>query len=153
MSYLAELHAAHRERQTRLGMTAPPPQKPSSKQPLPVETTAETSTPPPPPHFNCLSVHNVMRVVAQNYGVTVNDLKSHDRHLHIVRPRQITMTIAHELCPHRSYPQLGRDFGFRDHTTIMHAVRVTTAGMADNPELAEEIQKVKQAVIASCTSK
>jgi hypothetical protein len=154
MGYLTELHSAHMARLARLGGIPP------RHQPKPVPAV-EAQEPPPPqqpeqrqlPRFDYLNVRTVMSVVAATYGVTVNDLKSHDRHLHIVRPRQIAMTIAHEVCRHRSYPQLGKDFGSRDHTTIMHAVRVIAARMAANPEMAEEVERVKQTVVASCTSK
>jgi hypothetical protein len=65
----------------------------------------------------------IMEVLADFPGVTIDEIKGPRRQVRLVRPRQIAM---YEVCkqrPDMSYPQIGRFFGGRDHTTCLHAVR------------------------------
>jgi hypothetical protein len=64
----------------------------------------------------------ILAHVSQLYGVTVPDLLSARRTVGVVRPRQIAMYLAKTTSP-RSLPDIGRNMGGRDHTTVLHAVR------------------------------
>ncbi len=64
----------------------------------------------------------VQDVVATSFGLTRADLLGPSRLAHIVRPRQIAMYLAREVVG-QSLPEIGRRFGGRDHTTVLHAVR------------------------------
>ena len=67
-------------------------------------------------------IEDIQRVVSRHYNVSKADLLSARRTRTIVRPRQIAMYLAKVLTP-RSLPEIGRRFGGRDHTTVIHAVR------------------------------
>ncbi|WP_020558186.1 chromosomal replication initiator protein DnaA [Thiofilum flexile] len=74
-------------------------------------------------HFDKLvSVTNIKKVVAQYYNIRVADLDSQQRNRVIARPRQIAMALAKELTT-SSLPEIGQEFGGRDHTTVLHATR------------------------------
>jgi chromosomal replication initiator protein len=60
----------------------------------------------------------------------------------IARPRQVAMYLA-KMLTSLSYPEIGRQFGGRDHTTVMHAVRAIEQHMDTNPEIAEDVQLLK----------
>jgi hypothetical protein len=79
---------------------------------------------PGPNDFNIArpSVQEIIRRMARIAGFTVTDLCSARRTFPLVRPRQIAMALAKELTQ-RTLPDIGRKFGGRDHTTILHAVR------------------------------
>lgn len=67
-----------------------------------------------------VSVDNIQKIVAEYYGLTVKDLTSAKRSRAIARPRQLAMSLSRELTGD-SYPDIGRAFGGRDHSTVMHA--------------------------------
>ena len=82
-------------------------------------------------------------VVARHYNVSKADLLSGRRTRTIVRPRQIAMYLAKVLTP-RSLPEIGRRFGGRDHTTVLHAVRKIEGLIEGDKTLAEEIELLKR---------
>lgn len=67
-----------------------------------------------------VTLDTIMNVVANNYNITINDLKGKKRDKKIVVPRQIAIYIARDMTEY-SYIEIGNEFGGRDHTTIMHA--------------------------------
>lgn len=67
-------------------------------------------------------VIDIIRVVATKHGVSVTDIKSQTRTLHIVEARHEAMALVYRLRPDLSLPAIGRIFN-RDHTSILHAVR------------------------------
>ena len=67
-----------------------------------------------------ISIDTIQKVVADHYNLSIADLKSRKRTSKIVIPRQIAIYIARELCDY-SYPDLGNEFGGKDHTTILHS--------------------------------
>ena len=68
-------------------------------------------------------------------------------HGEVVRPRQVAMYLAHRLTV-RSLPEIGRDFGGRDHTTVMHAVRVFPGYMDRDRDLARRVMKLETQLTA-----
>ncbi len=69
-----------------------------------------------------ITIEEIQRRVAEHFNVTIADLHSVRRARVVVRPRQIAMYLARQLTE-RSMPEIGRQFGGRDHTTVLHAVR------------------------------
>jgi chromosomal replication initiator protein len=90
-------------------------------------------------------IEDIQRVVSRHYNVSKADLLSARRTRTIVRPRQIAMYLAKVLTP-RSLPEIGRRFGGRDHTTVLHAVRKIEDLISGDKALAEEIELLKRMI-------
>ncbi len=84
-----------------------------------------------------------MKIVARHYKVPRNELLSSRRSRDVVRPRQIAMYLAKALTS-RSLPEIGRRFGGRDHTTVLHSVRKVEQLMAQDGELTQEIELLRR---------
>lgn len=93
-----------------------------------------------------IRVEDILRIVAKHYSVTRSDLLSSRRTANVVRPRQIAMYLAKTLTL-RSLPEIGRRFGGRDHTTVLHAVRKIDANVANDKVLAEEVEVLKRLLL------
>ncbi|GAB4071729.1 chromosomal replication initiator protein DnaA [Ancylobacter sonchi] len=91
-------------------------------------------------------VDDIVRVVAKHYNVTRADLLSQRRTANVVKPRQIAMYLSKTLTL-RSLPEIGRRFGGRDHTTVLHAVRKIEGLCAGNTVISGEV-KALTAVLA-----
>ena len=81
--------------------------------------------------------------MARHYNVSRGDLLSSRRTANVVRPRQIAMYLAKTLTL-RSLPEIGRRFGGRDHTTVLHAVRKIEHLVGSDATLADEIESLKR---------
>jgi chromosomal replication initiator protein len=88
-------------------------------------------------------IEDIQRVVARQYNVSRADLLSSRRTANVVRPRQVAMYLAKTLTL-RSLPEIGRRFGGRDHTTVLHAVRKIEGLVNTDSALAEEIELLKR---------
>ncbi|MDC9822479.1 chromosomal replication initiator protein DnaA [Devosia sp. ZB163] len=88
-------------------------------------------------------IEDILRIVSRHYKVPRNDLLSSRRSRDVVRPRQIAMYLAKALTS-RSLPEIGRRFGGRDHTTVLHSVRKVEQMIKDDGELAQEIELLKR---------
>ena len=88
------------------------------------------------------SVGAIQRAVCRHYQVSMNDLSSIRRTANVVRPRQVAMYLAKTLTL-RSLPEIGRRFGGRDHTTVLHAVRKIEGLIAKDTALATDIELLK----------
>jgi chromosomal replication initiator protein len=69
-----------------------------------------------------ISIDDIQRVVIDHFRLKMADMHSSSRARNLARPRQIAMYLCKKLTP-RSLPEIGRRFGGRDHTTVMHAIR------------------------------
>jgi chromosomal replication initiator protein len=87
-------------------------------------------------------IEDIQRIVARHYNVSRSDLLSSRRTANVVRPRQIAMYLAKTLTL-RSLPEIGRRFGGRDHTTVLHAVRKIEGLIGSDNALATEIESLK----------
>ena len=94
-------------------------------------------------------IEDIQTVVARHYNVSKADLLSSRRTRTIVRPRQIAMYLSKVLTP-RSLPEIGRRFGGRDHTTVLHAVRKIEGLLQGDRTLADEIELLKQLIDNPC---
>jgi chromosomal replication initiator protein len=90
-----------------------------------------------------VKIEDIQRVVARQYNVSRSDLLSSRRTANVVRPRQVAMYLAKTLTL-RSLPEIGRRFGGRDHTTVLHAVRKIEGLVGNDMSLAEEIEILKR---------
>ena len=81
--------------------------------------------------------------MAEHYNVRLSDLIGPKRVRTIARPRQIAMYLAKQLTP-RSLPEIGRRFGGRDHTTIMHGVRRIEELMTTDSQMADDLQLLRR---------
>jgi len=90
-----------------------------------------------------VKIDDIQKLVASHYNVTRADILSSRRTANVVRPRQIAMYLSKVLTL-RSLPEIGRRFGGRDHTTVLHAVRKIEDLIANDKSLAEVIELLKR---------
>ncbi|MBS0247299.1 MAG: chromosomal replication initiator protein DnaA [Proteobacteria bacterium] len=90
-----------------------------------------------------VKIEDIQRIVARQYNVSRSDLLSSRRTANVVRPRQVAMYLAKTLTL-RSLPEIGRRFGGRDHTTVLHAVRKIEGLVGNDIALSEEIELLKR---------
>ncbi|MAZ18905.1 MAG: chromosomal replication initiator protein DnaA [Ahrensia sp.] len=92
-----------------------------------------------------IRIEDIQRAVSRHYNVSRTDMLSNRRTRQIVKPRQIAMYLAKMMTP-RSLPEIGRRFGGRDHTTVLHAVRKVESMIADDGQLAKELELLKRLI-------
>jgi chromosomal replication initiator protein len=92
-----------------------------------------------------VTIEEIKKKCAEHYNLKTADLESPNRSRSIVRPRQIAMYLGRLLTP-RSYPEIGRRFGNRDHTTVMHAVETITRLISMDPSFAEEVESLRLSI-------
>ncbi len=92
-----------------------------------------------------IRIEEIQRIVARHYNVSKQDLLSSRRTRTIVKPRQVAMYLAKMLTP-RSLPEIGRRFGGRDHTTVLHAVRKIEDLVGADAKLAQELELLKRLI-------
>ncbi|HEU4988074.1 MAG TPA: chromosomal replication initiator protein DnaA [Rhizobiaceae bacterium] len=90
-------------------------------------------------------IEDIQRIVARHYNVSKTELLSNRRTRTIVKPRQVAMYLAKVMTP-RSLPEIGRRFGGRDHTTVLHAVRKIEGLSGGDNQLAQEIELLKRLI-------
>jgi chromosomal replication initiator protein len=73
-------------------------------------------------HAQAITLSNIQKTVADYYQISLPNLLSTSRSRSLARPRQLAMALAKELTEH-SLPEIGKAFGGRDHTTVLHACR------------------------------
>lgn len=88
-----------------------------------------------------ITVDFIQRCVAEEFSVSLNDLKNKRRSKNIVLPRQIAMYLSRELTD-LSLPEIGKFFGGKDHTTVLYSYNKIKEGLNDNADLQDKIKKV-----------
>jgi chromosomal replication initiator protein len=88
-------------------------------------------------------IEDIQKLVATRYNVSKADILSERRTAAVVKPRQIAMYLSKTLTL-RSLPEIGRRFGGRDHTTVLHAVRKIEKALGDDPGFNEEVSILKR---------
>ncbi len=86
-----------------------------------------------------VTIDDIQKRVCEHYNIKMADLLSPRRARAVARPRQVAMYLAKQLTT-RSLPEIGRKFGGRDHTTIMHGVRKIEELRGGDPSLNEDIE-------------
>lgn len=90
-----------------------------------------------------LTIEEIQRKVAEHYNIRLADMIGPKRVRTIARPRQVAMYLAKQLTM-RSLPEIGRRFGGRDHTTIMHGVRKIEELLSTDSQLSDDIQLLRR---------
>ena len=94
-------------------------------------------------HERRITIEDIQKKVAEHYGLRMADMLSARRARAVARPRQVAMYLAKQLTP-RSLPEIGRKFGGRDHTTVMHAIRRIEELRAIDAVLNEDIEQLRR---------
>jgi chromosomal replication initiator protein len=116
-----------------------------SKQSVTLETTQEVLQDLLRSHDRRITIDEIQRKVAEHYNIRMTDMHSARRARNVARPRQVAMYLAKQLTA-RSLPEIGRKFGGRDHTTVMHAVRKIEELMESDAQIAQDVEIVRRAL-------
>ena len=92
-----------------------------------------------------IRIEDIQRIVARHYNVSKTELLSNRRTRTIVKPRQVAMYLAKVMTP-RSLPEIGRRFGGRDHTTVLHAVRKIENLSGTDEKLEQELELLRRLI-------
>lgn len=90
-----------------------------------------------------ITIDEIQKKVAEHFNIRVSDMHSARRARQVARPRQVAMYLAKQLTP-RSLPEIGRKFGGRDHTTVIHAVRKIEELSAYDPTFKEDVELLRR---------
>ena len=92
-----------------------------------------------------ISIDNIQKKVSSYYNLALSDMTSSRRSINIARPRQIAMYLSKGLTSY-SYPEIGRAFGGKDHTTIIHAVKKIESMLEIDQRLKKHIFELKEII-------
>ncbi|HEX9570724.1 MAG TPA: chromosomal replication initiator protein DnaA [Burkholderiales bacterium] len=92
-----------------------------------------------------LTIELIQREVSKLFGVALSDLKAKDRTKAVALPRQIAMYLARQLT-HASLADVGRAFGGKDHTTVLHAVNKIQTLLQEDPKLRTSVDSLVQGI-------
>lgn len=95
------------------------------------------------PYKPTTMIANIQAVVCAYYGLSPLHMVSAERGRRVARPRQVAMYLARELSG-KSLPEIGRRFGDRDHTTVMHAIKVVEERMFDDAEILLDVEALRE---------
>jgi len=90
-----------------------------------------------------VTIEEIQKRVAEHYNIKMAEMHSARRSRAIARPRQVAMYLAKQLTS-RSLPEIGRKFGGRDHTTVMHAVRKIDSLRGEDIGFAEDVELLRR---------
>ncbi len=94
-------------------------------------------------HDRRVTIEEIQKRVAEHFSIRLTDMSSARRARAVARPRQVAMYLAKQLTS-RSLPEIGRKFGNRDHTTVMHAVTRVTEIMGVDAAFAEDVELLRR---------
>lgn len=116
-----------------------------AKQAITLESTQEVLQDLLRSHDRRITIDEIQRKVAEHYNIRLADMHSARRSRNVARPRQVAMFLAKQLTA-RSLPEIGRKFGGRDHTTVMHAVRKVEELSQEDVSFAQDVEVIKRAL-------
>ena len=90
-----------------------------------------------------VTIEEIQRKVAEHFNIRLSDMSSARRARAVARPRQIAMYLSKQLTS-RSLPDIGRTFGGRDHTTVMHAVSRIESLIIEDSSIADDLELLKR---------
>jgi chromosomal replication initiator protein len=111
--------------------------------PITLESTQEVLNDLLRAHDRRVTIDEIQKRVAEHFNVKLADMHSARRARAVARPRQVAMYLAKQLTT-RSLPEIGRKFGGRDHTTVMHAVRKIEELRALDSGFSEDIELLRR---------
>lgn len=94
-------------------------------------------------HDRRVTIEEIQKKVAAHFNIRTSDMHSARRARSVARPRQVAMYLAKQLTS-RSLPEIGRKFGGRDHTTVMHAVKKVDELREHDPSFAEDVELLRR---------
>ncbi len=100
-----------------------------------------------PINMRKLDSDTIMEVVSRFYHITVEDMKSNRRNKEISNPRQIAMYLCRVLL-NMTLPQIGQEFGNRDHTTVIHACNKITNDLTKSDALNRDVEEIKKRLVS-----
>jgi chromosomal replication initiator protein len=92
-----------------------------------------------------ITVDFIQRVVAEEFGISLQDIKTKRRNKTIVLPRQVAMYLSRELTE-LSLPEIGGHFGGKDHTTVLHSYNKIKTELSHKVEFKERVDRVIQII-------
>ena len=95
---------------------------------------------------NPVTIDLIQTVVCKFFKISKNEMLSSRRSRYLVRPRQTAIYLT-KLLTSKSLPEIGREFSNRDHTTIIHSVKTIEKLKINNPEMIENINKLKNQIL------
>jgi len=116
-----------------------------TKQTVTLETTQDVLQDLLRAHDRRITIDEIQRKVAEHYNIRLTDMHSARRARQVARPRQVAMYLAKQLTA-RSLPEIGRKFGGRDHTTVMHAVRKVEELISDDAQISQDVEIIRRAL-------
>lgn len=123
------------------------PEPEPQPEPAPEPLTPSTVTELPIVMISRNKVEQIKRIICKRYGISKAEIESNTRKAKVVRPRQIGMFIARKYTTH-SFPEIGRRFGGRDHTTILYACAKIEKLAAADASLASQIAEIRAEIPA-----
>lgn len=88
-------------------------------------------------------VAHIQSMVAAYYKIPVREMTSDRRAREVARPRQVAMFLCYEITP-KSLPEIGRRFGGRDHSTVIHAIKTVQRLMLADPEMETDVLALRE---------
>ncbi len=94
-----------------------------------------------------VTIEEIQRKVAEHYNIRLSDMLGPKRVRSFARPRQVAMYLAKQMTS-RSLPEIGRRFGGRDHTTVLHGVKRIEELKTQDGQVAEDLEMLRRALEA-----
>lgn len=92
-----------------------------------------------------MNIYAIQKAVADHFGIPVAAMTHHSRARRVARPRQVAMFLSREMTSH-SFPAIGHLFGGRDHTTVMHGVRLVADLYKRGGAIKRDVDTLKEAL-------
>ena len=95
---------------------------------------------------NKVTIDLIQTLVCKFFKISKNEMLSARRSRYLVRPRQVAIYLT-KILTSKSLPEIGREFSNRDHTTIIHSVKTIEKLKENDPEMVENINKLKNQIL------
>ncbi|MDA9165793.1 chromosomal replication initiator protein DnaA, partial [Alphaproteobacteria bacterium] len=95
-----------------------------------------------------ISISYIQETITTYFNLNLSDMSTSRRSINIARPRQIAMYLCKSLTTF-SYPEIGKNFGGKDHTTVMHAVKKIEALLLTDQKLRNQLFDLKKSILSS----
>jgi len=95
---------------------------------------------------NKVTIDSIQTIVCKFFKISKNEMLSSRRSRYLVRPRQTAIYLT-KILTSKSLPEIGREFSNRDHTTIIHSVKTIEKLKENNPEMVDNINKLKNQIL------
>jgi chromosomal replication initiator protein len=94
---------------------------------------------------NPVSIARIQKAVADQYKLTVDNLRARSNVRHVLVPRQVAMYLCKRLTK-KSYPEIAREFGGKHHTTVIHSVEKIDSLLSTDPELSTVVRRLTESI-------